>query len=394
MTKNKLLAAALALAMGTALATGAASAQTAGIALEAATGGAVAELSSRLESGARIAAVSVGAEYARMSDYLIDEMILAFLSAGLSPANRAQLNLASRDLGFQTSQEISDSEAQAIGRHLGVQAVVTGAFEPLGFLYRFRARVIDVETAAFLGAYTAYVENDVLIAYLLGPFGRWPGQDAEQGIAQDGATDGGEQGAAGDAAQVCTLCGPQDCAACAAAQAGMWQGAWGAEHGAPIPRLHPQFVPLNWLSLETTINEGGVRYERSINRSVSIGVNAFWNWAALGSPLLGNNTQSSGAMATARFFPGGSPFYLELGLGYGWMSWATRHEYDGWGGETLHYFERHEATGLITAPGIGLRFGGRTTAIFANTFASLPVLFYGSGVRTQFRFGIGLGIAR
>jgi len=127
------------------------------------------ELSGRIQRGTRVAVLSMEAGSVRMSDYLIDEMIVAFVRAGgFTVVDRAQLDLIAQELHFQMSYEVDDATAQSIGRIMGVQSIVTGAFEPLGEFYRFRVRLIEVETAAIRGIYTVNVQNDSIVASLLG----------------------------------------------------------------------------------------------------------------------------------------------------------------------------------------------------------------------------------
>ena len=131
------------------------------------------ELSGRIQRGTRVAVLSMEADSVRMSDYLIDEMIVAFVRAGgFTVVDRAQLDLIAQELHFQMSYEVDDATAQSIGRIMGVQSIVTGAFEPLGDFYRFRVRLIEVETAAIRGIYTVNIENDSIVVSLMGDAAR------------------------------------------------------------------------------------------------------------------------------------------------------------------------------------------------------------------------------
>jgi len=82
--------------------------------------------------------------------------------------NRAQLDLLASELHFSMSGYVDEATAQSIGRFMGVESIVTGTFESLGGFFRFRVQVVEVETAAIRGIYTADVQNDAVIAYLRG----------------------------------------------------------------------------------------------------------------------------------------------------------------------------------------------------------------------------------
>jgi len=270
---------------------------------------AAAELSAGITSGSRVAVLSIEAGSVSMSDYLIDEMIVAFIrTGGFTVVDRAQLDLVAQELHFQMSGEVDDATAQSIGRFMGVQSIVTGAFEPIGDFYRFIVRLIEVETAAIRRIYTANVQHDVVIASLLGAVGRGHTQ---------------------------------------------------VPHTAP--RATGDRIRRNWMSGEVTALGAGLRYERDINYIFSVGGTAWFNLDEL---LSGEIT--FGLAATSRFFPRGTPFYLELGFGFGSI-WDS---------------------GFIVVPAIGVRLGGRRMGFFANPFISIPMALSGD---VSARFGIGLG---
>jgi len=124
-------------------------------------------LSAGIDTDARIAILAMQAGSVRMSNYLINEMIAAFVGVGgFTVVNRAQLDLLAGELHFSMSGYVDDATAQSVGRFLGVQSIVTGTFESLGGFFRFRVQVVEVETAIIRGMYTADVQGDAVIAYL------------------------------------------------------------------------------------------------------------------------------------------------------------------------------------------------------------------------------------
>jgi len=139
------------------------------VSLHTAARNAAAEFYPNLESGTRIAVVAMEADSARMSSYLIDEMIIVLAGTGrLIVADRNQLNQAAQDLHFQTSQAANETAARSLGRFMGVQVIVMGSLEPTGNSLYFRVRIIDVDTPAILGVYETNVQNDRMISVLRG----------------------------------------------------------------------------------------------------------------------------------------------------------------------------------------------------------------------------------
>ena len=291
-------------------------AQTQTLSLGYAIRNAVAELSDGMERNTGIAVVSMESSSALMSNHLIDEMIVAFVNTEeFLVLNRAQLELITAELDLHLDGWVDDATAQSIGRFAGARFILTGVFEPFGDVYRFRVQVIEAETAIIRRVFTAKVRNDGIVAFLLGTAGR-------------------------------TV----------------------AEPVAPIRQARPpregNFV--NWLSLDATFWGGGIRYERDLNERFSIGGIAFWNMFA---GLAGS--YSAGALITIRFFPGGSPFYLELGMGWGTARYREEYEFPR-GTRPRAY----RSGGFMVSPALGARLDvGRVGGFFLNPFISLPVVF-------------------
>jgi len=143
------------------------------VGIDSAIWSAAAGLSAGIDSGANVAVVAMQASTMRMSDYLINEMIGALIGLqgadGFTTLGRAQFDLLMGGLSFDTAGWVDGTTAQAIGRLMDVQYVITGVFEPLAGFFRFRTQVIDVETASIRGMHTVDVQNDALVAYLLRP---------------------------------------------------------------------------------------------------------------------------------------------------------------------------------------------------------------------------------
>jgi len=129
-------------------------------------------LSPSIGRGSSIAVIAVEASSISMSNYLINEMIAGFVDHsgryGFSVVNRAQLDIIVEELELNISGLIDDATAQSVGRLMGVQFIVTGTFESVGGFFRLRTQLIEVETAIIRGLHTVDVENDPIVAYLIG----------------------------------------------------------------------------------------------------------------------------------------------------------------------------------------------------------------------------------
>jgi len=122
-------------------------------------------------AGARIAVISFASGSDRMSNYLIDGMIDAFVGMRrftVISRSEIELNLVRGELYFQMSAEVDEETAHSIGRWLGVQYIITGTFEPHMNAFRFRARVICVETLIIRDTVPLTVRRCRFVRYLLG----------------------------------------------------------------------------------------------------------------------------------------------------------------------------------------------------------------------------------
>jgi len=315
-------------------------------------------ISPHIGRDARVAILSMEAESTRMSDHLIDEMIVAFLRiGGFTVVDRARVDLVEQELDFRMSHEVNDTAAQpiaggdwasrsyvrlrwpaqSIGRFMDVQYIVTGTLEPIGGSFRLRVWLIEVETAAIRIMHAANVQHDSVIAFLFDT----------HGVRQ-----------------------------------------------ARAPRA-PDQDRVNWISLEWVGLGVGISYMRDINNWFSIGGTA---WVDANVMLFYGDGFSVGARATARFFPGGFPFFMELGLGFGYAEWWWDEQVwrpgGGWGGSGYWGWEwrRRSAFGIVIAPTIGVRLGGRTRGFFVSPSVGYTFVI-GDGDVAVPRFGSSIGWA-
>ena len=126
------------------------------------------EIEGRLTRGVKVVVLNFRSPSARLSDYVIDEMMTALVRSGkVQVIDRANLELIRSEMNFQMSGDVSDTSAQRIGELLGAQSIVSGNIEDMGSHQRLRFRVIAVETAAVQAMTSHNVRNDAQMTNLM-----------------------------------------------------------------------------------------------------------------------------------------------------------------------------------------------------------------------------------
>ncbi|MDR1986906.1 MAG: penicillin-binding protein activator LpoB, partial [Treponema sp.] len=96
-----------------------------------------------------------------LSSYVVEELTLALAgNIRFIIVDRQRLDLIRQEENFQLSGEVSDESAQAIGKKLGAQYVVTGTLSDMGDSYRFRIMALIVETAAISSPTSVNIQYD------------------------------------------------------------------------------------------------------------------------------------------------------------------------------------------------------------------------------------------
>ena len=137
------------------------------VTLDTAIKNAVNEFSNSLFRGSKVAVVAIRSDSAKMSTHIIEELTSVLANQRIvTIIDSGQIVQLQREMNFQISGEISDASAQAIGKRVGAQTVITGLFEQVGNDYRLRLRVIEVETT--VTTHSVNVRNDAVVASLMG----------------------------------------------------------------------------------------------------------------------------------------------------------------------------------------------------------------------------------
>ena len=128
----------------------------------------VEEIRRQLTAQTKIAVLNFSSDRQELSTYVIDELNNAIVREGsLTVVDRQQLDLVRQEQNFQMSGDVDDKSAQSAGKLLGAQSVLSGSFTEIGNAYRFRIRVIAVETGVVQYSNSIEIKNDKVLTALM-----------------------------------------------------------------------------------------------------------------------------------------------------------------------------------------------------------------------------------
>jgi len=109
---------------------------------------AAAEIEENAGFGQSIALLNFSSASEQFSGYVLEELSIHLVRGKkVVVVDRKELDLIRQEEQFQLSGEVSDESAQAIGKKLGAQLIVSGSLTDVGNEYRFRIKVLNVERA-------------------------------------------------------------------------------------------------------------------------------------------------------------------------------------------------------------------------------------------------------
>jgi TolB-like protein len=218
------------------------------------------------------------------SDYVIEELIGELLQGRkVTVVDRRSIALIMGEMKFQYSGYVSDESIQSIGKMLGAQSIVSGSLTDMGTNYRFRIRIVSVETARIQTQISLDLKKDTQVEYLMG--GKTAAREIERQEKSKPTSNVRDNWVSGE------LSGGYN----------LWQG--------------------TGLSV-------GARYERMFGPNVSLGVDFYrfipFDKTYYESDYSGENHEIAGfdkgtifgIDAFFRYYPGGKKFFLGLALGY------------------------------------------------------------------------------
>jgi len=105
-------------------------------------------IENRLGKGEKIALLNFSSPSELFSEYVLEELSRYLVNNGkLVVVERRELDLIRQEEQFQLTGEASDESAQAIGKKLGAQIIISGSLTSIGREYLIRIKALAVETA-------------------------------------------------------------------------------------------------------------------------------------------------------------------------------------------------------------------------------------------------------
>jgi len=133
-------------------------------------------LETRLPAKTVVAVLNVKSDNQALSSYIIGELVNTIITRGtLIPIDREHIDFIRGELQFHLSGDVSDESAQAIGKILGAQTIISGEIIAINSkLYRLEIKAIAVETAAIQGTVSKNIQIDKKIKTITGSADSFP----------------------------------------------------------------------------------------------------------------------------------------------------------------------------------------------------------------------------
>jgi len=133
-------------------------------------------LETRLPAHSVVAVLNVKSDNQALSSYIIGELVNIIITRGnLIPVDRENLSLVQGELQFHLSGDVSEESAQAIGKILGAQTIISGEIIAINNkMYRLEIKAISVETAAIQGTVSKNIQIDKKIKTMTGSAESFP----------------------------------------------------------------------------------------------------------------------------------------------------------------------------------------------------------------------------
>ena len=127
------------------------------------------DIESNVPLGSTVALLNFSSPTEEFSSYVLEELSSMLVRGRkVIVVDREELDIIRRELDFQMSGNVSDESARAIGQMLGADFVLTGSLQELEDTYRFRIRVLEVESAIVKSAMATDINaNENLVRFLL-----------------------------------------------------------------------------------------------------------------------------------------------------------------------------------------------------------------------------------
>jgi TolB-like protein len=154
-----------------------------GISVDMAIQQAARNIENNIEAGQKVVVLNFSSSSDDFSEYVLGELSTELVNGRkLQVVDRRNLEAIRAEMDFQMSGEVSDESAQAIGRKLGAEYIISGSLTNTGGIYRFRINTINVESAGIAASSATDIANDGKVQALLASGGGSAGtQTARRG---------------------------------------------------------------------------------------------------------------------------------------------------------------------------------------------------------------------
>lgn len=136
------------------------------VSLESAISSLAGDLAAKLPEKTKLAVVDVEAPSRALAGFIQGELTSSFVnSKRIDVMERQNLDPVNEELAINISGNVDDESAQAIGKFLGAEVIVTARMDES---FRLRVKAVSVETAMILAAESRDVSKDAKLEQLLG----------------------------------------------------------------------------------------------------------------------------------------------------------------------------------------------------------------------------------
>jgi len=287
-------------------------------------------IESELPQKAKVAVLNFESSTKEFSEYVIEELISELLEAGkVTVVDRKNITAVLNEMKFQYSGYVSDESMVSIGKMIGAHSIISGTLTDMDTYYRFRIRIINVETAVIQRQITSELKKDKQVAYLIG--GTQAAKEAERKDRKANAKNN-----------------------------------WilGSVYGL----IAPEIVEYPYVGF-------GLQYERMLNEKISLGANFYYCF-------LQDDDKGNGIEGFFHVYPWGKTFFIGAALGYGKIE--TAHDR---GSDIIN-----TSSGLAITPEIGWKVDFGDAGGFYFQCGAEVTLLLGSSVFYP-RWYLGLGYA-
>jgi TolB-like protein len=319
-----------------------------GISVDTAIQQAARNIENNVDAGRKVVVLNFSSSSVDFSEYVLGELSTELVNGRkLQVVDRRNLEAIRAEMDFQMSGEVSDESAQAIGRKLGAEYIISGSLTNTGGIYRFRINTINVESAGIAASSATDITNDSKVQVLLSSGGGGATSSGSQRVAQGGASAQTGRSATVPAAPSAPAYKIGDIGPAGGIvfyDKGNNSGGWRYLEAAPAETEEK----LNWLSKEVEIDGTktelgtGKKNTQLITADLSIGVpeaalhcveleyGGFHDWFLpskdeLNLMYVNLKRKNLGDFADELYWSSSESYYMQFawaGPGDGWMAWV------------------------------------------------------------------------